>query len=182
MKRPAASSSRTAEKKSRGSSGSKQFKEVAADLSQAEGWPEPVLAMLGDNLQSILRQPKEERHETQVRCAEMVAEVIKSIDENIQKKIKEAEDKLAEAGTEKRRREEKAAMDSAEAAAKVAALEEARKALDEASKEGKEAQKAVQAAKKEQTTGDAENLANEEKKKDLDAALENIFKPLKGCD
>eukprot|EP00930_Biecheleria_cincta_P001020 TRINITY_DN102191_c0_g1_i1.p2 TRINITY_DN102191_c0_g1~~TRINITY_DN102191_c0_g1_i1.p2 ORF type:complete len:380 (+),score=153.58 TRINITY_DN102191_c0_g1_i1:78-1217(+) len=179
MKRPAASSASSAEKKAKGSTASKQFKEVAAALSQAEGWPKGVLAMLGENLQSILGQPKEERHDTQVRCAEMVAEIMKSIEENIQNQIKEAENKLAEAGTEKARREEKAAADSAEAAAKAAALEEAKKALDEATKEGKEAQKAVQAATKEQKAGDAENLANEEKKKDLDAALETIFKPLK---
>jgi len=179
MKRPAASSSGSAGKKAKVPSATKQFKEIAAVLSEAEGWPEPVLAMLGENLQSILGQPKEERHEMQVRCAEMVAEVFKNIEESIQKKITDAESKLAEAGTEKARRDDQAAADAAIAAAKATALEEANKALDEASKAGKEATKAVQAAKKEQTAGDAENLANEQKKKDLDAALAEIFQPLK---
>lgn len=179
MKRPAAAASGAAAKKSKGGSMSKQFKEVATALKEAEGYPPQVISMLSENLPNCLSETKEERHEFQVKVCSMLEEVLGSVQASCEKKLAEANSKLSEADSIKVSRE------AAEAAAKTAteaakeSAETAKKDLDAATSNLKSKNSELKAAKNEQEAGDAELLQAEDMKSKIESIVTEVFGPCK---
>lgn len=180
MKRPAAAaSSGAAAKKSKCSSLSEQFKNVATALRGTESYPAHVISMLSENLHLSLGEVKEDRHDFQEKINSMIAEVLGSIQEAAEKKVTEAETRLAEANTVKasHEAEENSAKNVAEGAKQT--VEAAEKELDACAAELKARSEELKAAKREQDAGAAELLAAESKHAKLGQIIATAFNPCK---
>lgn len=173
LKRPAAASSGSAAKKSKGVSD--QLKKVASALKGAESYPAPIISMLTESLHLSLGSTKEERHDFQEKVNSMTAEVLGSIQAAAEKKVADAETKVAEAGSVKasHEAEETAAKTAAEGAKQ--ATEAAEKDLDASAADLKVKTDELKLAKKEQKAGTAELQAAEIKKTRVEQVFSTQF-------
>eukprot|EP00441_Pelagodinium_beii_P043122 CAMPEP_0197649992 /NCGR_PEP_ID=MMETSP1338-20131121/30678_1 /TAXON_ID=43686 ORGANISM="Pelagodinium beii, Strain RCC1491" /NCGR_SAMPLE_ID=MMETSP1338 /ASSEMBLY_ACC=CAM_ASM_000754 /LENGTH=367 /DNA_ID=CAMNT_0043224325 /DNA_START=54 /DNA_END=1157 /DNA_ORIENTATION=- len=179
LKRPAAATESAPAKKGKTAGIGKKCKEIADALKSAKAYPDHVVKMLGENLAHSLGDVKEDRHEFQVKVNGMVAEVLGSVEAGIQEDIAAAQAKVAASDTEKAARE--GALEAAKTTleTKQAELAAADKALEEAEAEVTATTKALKAAEKDQKAGDADVLANEEKKTKLQKVVAESFQPAK---
>lgn len=181
IKRPAAKSEPEAKKAKTtvGSIVSKKCKEVGVALKKADGFPPHVREMLAENLHYCLGVCKEERHEFQETVIKMVADVLGSIQANLEAEVRTTEGKIVEAESEHSLKQ--VALQDAEAlvATKSAATVTAQQELVAHEKDLVDAQAALRTAEAEQKAGDASAVEASNKKETLQTALTTLLLPLK---
>lgn len=178
-KRPATSAAGPKTKKAKGPSVAKQCKEISSAMKGAEGYPPLVVKMISENLAVCLGDYKEERHEFQASVASMAEKIMASIKVSIEAKIKESEETLAKADTEKAARE--AAVEETKKLAEdsTAACAAAKQEVTTTEAELKKAQEELKTAEKEQKAGDAQSVKDETKKGKLENTINAVFVPCK---
>ncbi|CAE7364106.1 unnamed protein product [Symbiodinium sp. CCMP2592] len=177
-KRPAASTAGAAAKKAKGPAIGKMCKEIASAL-KSSSYPKHVIEMLSHSLPLCLGETKEERHEFQARTVAMTAEVLASVQADLESKISGAEEKIASGDAEKTKRE--AAVEETKKAVeeKAAVMETTKKEAEVAAEELSAAEKAHKTAEQEQKAGDTKLVQAETKKEKLETVMTSVFVPCK---
>lgn len=153
---------------------SKKLSSISKVLLAAEAFPKPVRAMLSQKLDLSLGVCKEERHEYQERFVQMVGEVLRFVEADLQENIQAAETKVAVAADEKVRRAAEAEAAAATVAEKTEAVAAAKLAASEATTKTQAAAAALELATGEQKLGDQSLEVANAKKEKLESCLANF--------
>lgn len=178
IKRKAASAA-GAKKKSAKKQASIKCAQVAAEIAKAKTLPESCRNMLATSAKSALAVYAADRHPFQTQTVEMAAQALAGIKSNFQQEVTQAQIKVNSADADKASRI--GAADSANAK---------QNELDKATQNAKDSydadvaaeaatKAAVKDAEKAIGTTHAELLAAEEKKARLEAAIKDVYEPLK---
>jgi len=181
-KKPAVSEPETVAKKpaaAESEGASKSCALVANAIANAPGYPPEVLAMLSDTLHQCLAIAKDERHAFQARMVEMIGEVLKSSEANIQGQLKVADEGVSKVEADKAGRESEEASMKAVVEDKTRAEEAAEKTLEESVGALNTAKEAFSKAQDEQKMGDAELEAAGERRATLTSTKTEVWDPLK---
>jgi len=157
----------------------KKCSKVLSVLSQAESFPDSVRMMLEGMASLALSTAKNERHSFQAAVADMVGDLLKTVEARAEDAVKELQPKVDGCETDRVTRQEALASAKSKLESCKEAFSKQEAALQAAAEAMAASKKSLHTIQKAQTKGETAVEEAKAKKKQLEEAYANLLEPVK---